>query len=319
MIFNILAILWGLVLLIIGAELLVRGASNIAKKFHIPEILIGLTIVSIGTSIPELLITVNSALQNSTDLIVGNAIGSNLCNLLFILGLMAIIRPIYIQSETKKFHIPIAFASTVLILVITLLTNQDKVINFGNGVLLIVLFILYIVYPILLDRKKILEEYREAKKDTNKKEKNTFFQIFIMVLGLVLLKVGGDFVVDNATIIAENYGLSERVIGLTIVAIGTALPELVTSIVATINKDTDIGVGNLIGSSVVNSFFILGIGAVITPIQISEEFMENLILLAFTNALIWAFCYIPKKDTITIIKGLSLVFIFVIYILRLLV
>ncbi len=319
MILNLLQILFGLLLLIIGAEFLVRGASNIAKKFHIPEILIGLTIVSIGTSMPELFITVKSAVQNSTDLIVGNSIGSDLCNLLFILGLMAILNPISIQKETKKFHIPIAFASTILILLMSI--GENGTIGFIKGLILIILFILYILYPILLDRKKIVEEYREEKKNKNKneKEKNTFLQILSMFIGFVLLKVGGDLVVDCATIIAEEHGVSERVIGLTIVAIGTALPELITSIVATIKKDADIAVGNLIGSSVLNSFLILGLGAIITPIPISGEFISNLILLTFSTGLLWLFCYIPKKDTITRLKGLFLVIIFAIYIINLLV
>lgn len=323
MILNILIIFFGLLLLVVGAEFLIRGASNIAKKFHIPEILIGLTIVSIGTSMPELFITVKSAFQNSTDLIVGNSIGSDLCNLLFILGIMAVIRPIQIQKETKNFHIPIAFASTVLILLMStgIFTGQSGVITFGKAILLIILFILYILYPILLDRKKIVEEYRKEKenKDRNKKEKNTFIQILSMLLGFVLLKVGGDLVVDCATIIAEEQGVSERVIGLTIVAIGTALPELVTSIIATIKNDADIAVGNLIGSSVLNSFLILGIGGVITPIPISGEFITNLILLTFTTALIWAFCYIPKKNVITRFKGAFLILIFIVYIVKLLV
>lgn len=320
MFFNVLAIFLGLFLLISGAELLVRGASNIAKKFHIPEILIGLTIVALGTSMPELFITVKSAMHGATDLIVGNSIGSDLCNLLLILGIMAIIRPIDVQGETKKFHIPIAFVSTLVILGVStgILTGQSNIIGFKAGIFLIVLFILYIVYPIILDRKKIVEEYYREKEGKEKHGKSLVLQIAKMVIGIVLLKIGGDFVVDYASIVAESYGVSERLIGLTIVAMGTSLPELVTSIVATINGDADIAVGNLIGSSVLNSLLILGIGSVITPIEISEEFIANLLLLAFTNVLIWLFCYIPKKNTITRIKGFSLVAIFIVYIISLL-
>ena len=225
MIFNIFIILVGLAFLILGAELVVRSASNIAKKFYIPEILIGLTIVSIGTSIPELIITIKSAFKGSTDLILGNAIGSNLCNLLLILGIMGLIKPIYIQEETKKFHIPIAFFATTFLLIISIL-KENRVINSFLGVILIILFIAYIIYPILLDKKRIAKEYKKAKENKVLNNGNIFFQLFIILLGLILLKQGGDLVVNRATIIAENYGLSERVIGLTIVAIGTALPEL---------------------------------------------------------------------------------------------
>ena len=318
MIFNIFIILVGLAFLILGAELVVRSASNIAKKFYIPEILIGLTIVSIGTSIPELIITIKSAFKGSTDLILGNAIGSNLCNLLLILGIMGLIKPIYIQEETKKFHIPIAFFATTFILIISIL-KENRVINSFLGVILIILFIAYIIYPILLDKKRIAKEYKKAKENKVLNNGNIFFQLFIILLGLILLKQGGDLVVNRATIIAENYGLSERVIGLTIVAIGTALPELITSIVSTISNNTDIGIGNLIGSSMVNFFLILGIGATIVPIKISEKFIENLFLLTFANILIWSFCYIPKKNIITRIKAFSLVGIFAIYLINLLI
>lgn len=318
MIFNIFIILVGLAFLILGAELVVRSASNIAKKFYIPEILIGLTIVSIGTSIPELIITIKSAFKGSTDLILGNAIGSNLCNLLLILGIMGLIKPIYIQEETKKFHIPIAFFATTFLLIISIL-KENRVINSFLGVILIILFIAYIIYPILLDKKRIAKEYKKAKENKDINNGNIFFQLFIILLGLILLKQGGDLVVNRATIIAENYGLSERVIGLTIVAIGTALPELITSIVSTISNNTDIGIGNLIGSSMVNFFLILGIGATIVPIKISEKFIENLFLLTFANILIWSFCYIPKKNIITRIKAFSLVGIFAIYLINLLI
>ena len=318
MIFNIFIILVGVAFLILGAELVVRSASNIAKKFYIPEILIGLTIVSIGTSIPELIITIKSAFKGSTDLILGNAIGSNLCNLLLILGIMGLIKPIYIQEETKKFHIPIAFFATIFLLIISIL-KENRVINSFLGVILIILFIAYIIYPILLDKKRIAKEYKKAKENKDINNRNIFFQLFIILLGLILLKQGGDLVVNRATIIAENYGLSERVIGLTIVAIGTALPELITSIVSTISNNTDIGIGNLIGSSMVNFFLILGIGATIVPIKISEKFIENLFLLTFANILIWSFCYIPKKNIITRIKAFSLVGIFAIYLINLLI
>ncbi len=318
MIFNIFIILVGLAFLILGAELVVRSASNIAKKFYIPEILIGLTIVSIGTSIPELIITIKSAFKGSTDLILGNAIGSNLCNLLLILGIMGLIKPIYIQEETKKFHIPIAFFATTFLLIISIL-KENRVINSFLGVILIILFIAYIIYPILLDKKRIAKEYKKAKENKVLNNGNIFFQLFIILLGLILLKQGGDLVVNRATIIAENYGLSERVIGLTIVAIGTALPELITSIVSTISNNTDIGIGNLIGSSMVNFFLILGVGATIVPIKISEKFIENLFLLTFANILIWSFCYIPKKNIITRIKAFSLVGIFAIYLINLLI
>ncbi len=187
------------------------------------------------------------------------------------------------------------------------------------GIVLIILFVAYLLYPILLDRKKIVEEYKKEKKNPNTQtnKKNTFLQICYIIIGIALLKYGGDLVVDNATIIAQIYGVTERIIGLTIVAIGTALPELITSIVASISNDADIAVGNLIGSSVLNSFLILGIGAIIAPITISEEFIVNLILLSASTTLIWLFCYIPKKNVITRPKGMILISIFAVYMISL--
>lgn len=319
MILNILAIMLGLALLIIGADLLVKGASNIAKKFHIPEILIGLSIVAIGTSMPELMITVTSAQKGAMDLIVGNSIGSDLCNLLFILGLMAIIRPIPINKQTKKIHIPMAFLSTVIIFVMSfgLLGSEPNVLNRGEGILLLILFSLYILYPIVIEIQDIKKAYQERKNKKEEKKINALLSVLFMGIGFVLLKIGGDFVVDNAVEIAQYYNVSQRVIGLTIVAMGTALPELITSIVAVVTKETDIAVGNLIGSSVLNSFLILGLGAVITDLAVSGEFVQNIILLIATTALLWLFMYLPKKDTITRTKGVILISIFILYLVKL--
>lgn len=319
MIINILMITLGFVLLVVGADLLVRGASNIATKFHIPEMLIGLTIVALGTSAPELIITITSAQAGATDLIIGNAIGSNLCNLLFILGLMAIIRPVLIDDEAKKIHIPIALFAAIVILIIELscLGSARAFIDRSDGILLLVLFAVYFTYPIFTEIKDIVESYKEAKNSKNSPKINVFLSIIFIIIGVVLLKYGGDFVVDNATLIAEHFGISERVIGLTIVAIGTAMPELVTSIIAIIRKDTDLAVGNLVGSCVLNLFLILGIGAVITPLEFSSEFNQNLILLCISTFILWMFNFIGKKNTITRWKGAVLLLIFSIYIVGL--
>ncbi|MDO5557174.1 MAG: calcium/sodium antiporter [Clostridia bacterium] len=318
MIINILFIILGLILLVIGADLLVRGASNIAKRFHIPEILVGLSIVAIGTSMPELIITVNSAKSSAIDLIIGNSIGSDLCNLLFILGTMALIKPITITKETKNLHIPVAFASTVIILCMCfgLFGSEPGVINNIDGIFLITLFLLYLAYPIIIEIKDIVETYKENKKNHIKPDKKTnmFLSVALIIIGCVLLKYGGDFVVNNSINIAEIYNISQRVIGLTIIALGTALPEFITSIVSIVTKNTDLAVGNLIGSSVLNSFLILGLGSLITPLSISQEFNKNLILLTLSTLMIWLFMYIPKKSTLTRWKGIILVFIFFLYI-----
>ena len=308
-------VILGFVLLVIGADLLVRGASNIATKFRIPEMLIGLTIVALGTSAPELIITITSAQAGATDLIIGNAIGSNLCNILFILGLMALIRPLVIDNEAKKIHIPIALFAAIVILIMELssLSSSSAFIDRIDGILLLILFAVYFTYPIFTEIKDIAKSYKEDKISGNSKKINVFLSIIFIVIGVVLLKYGGDFVVDNATLIAEHFNISERVIGLTIVAIGTAMPELITSIIAVIRKDTDLAVGNLVGSCVLNLFLILGVGAVITPLEFSSKFNQNLILLCISTFILWMFNFIGKKNTITRFKGFVLLLIFSLY------
>ena len=327
MINDILMIILGFVLLVVGADMLVKGASNIAKKFHIPEMLIGLTIVAIGTSAPELIITITSTQSSSTDLIIGNAIGSNLCNLLFILGLMAVIRPVKIDKEARNFHIPMAFlASTVILLMgLGILGNSTQYINQIEGFFLIILFIVYFSYPIIKEFEDIVNSYKKEKlerqnssnKNSKKKKINIPFSLLLIVVGVFLLKYGGDFVVDSATNIALYFNISERVIGLTVVAIGTALPELVTSIFAVIRKDTDIAVGNLVGSCVLNLFLILGIGAMITPLEFTPDFIQNLILLCSMTLVLWLFNFMGKRDTITRPKGLVLLGVFALYMVSL--
>ena len=236
MFLNFLMIIIGFLLLILGADFLVRGSSNIAKKFHIPEMLIGLTIVALGTSAPELIITITSAGSGTTDLIIGNAIGSNLCNLLFILGFMSLITPIEIDKEAVKIHIPIALIASIIILCMGLgiLGSTKGFIDRKDGVILILLFIAYFIYPIITEIKDIAKTYKENKKLHQKQGGNVLLSILLIIVGVVLLKYGGDFVVDYATNIAEQLGISERVIGLTIVAIGTAMPEIITSIIVVI-------------------------------------------------------------------------------------
>ena len=315
MFFNILMIIIGFLFLVLGANLLVKGSSNIAKKFHIPEILLGLTIVALGTSMPELFITASSAKKDSYDLIIGNAIGSNFCNLLLILGIMAIMRPVKIDKDAKKIHLPIAIISTLVILFLSFFFNT---INRTIGIILIILFFAYFSYPILTEIEDIIKAYKENKENKNTKKINIFSSIIFIIIGIVLLKYGGDFVVDYSINIANTFNLSERLIALTIIAVGTALPELVTSIVATIKKDTDLAVGNLVGSCILNLFLIIGLGSLITPLPFSKEYNENLILLAFSTFLLWIFNYIGKKDTITRFKGFILLLIYTIYFISIL-
>lgn len=257
MIKDICFIVLGFVLLIIGADALVKGSSNLAKKFHIPEVIIGLTIVCIGTSMPELIITISSATKGYTDLIIGNAIGSNLCNLLLILGIAAILKPVKIEKDIKNIHLPIAVFSSIVLLILGNISIGSGKFILGRleGIILLVLFLIYFSYPILIAVKDIIKVEHQKRKP--RKDISVIKSLFLILIGIIMLKYGGDFVVDTCENIAIRFGISERIIGLTIVAIGTALPELVTTIIATLEKDTSLAVGNLIGSCMLNSWLIL--------------------------------------------------------------
>lgn len=315
MLLTISLIIFGFILLIFGADLLVRGSSNIAKRFHIPEMLIGLTIVALGTSMPELMITITSAQKGATDLILGNAIGSNLCNLLLILGVTAMLRPIELDKDVKTIHLPVAYISTIAILVmgLGLFGSDPGIINKQDGIILIILYFIYFLYPIIIEAKDIWKTRRENKKNGEKPKFNILLSILYIVVGAVLLKFGGDLVVDEASELATIFGISERVIGLTIVAIGTALPEMITSVIAVIKKEGGLAVGNLIGSCILNSFLIIGTGALITPLAFSKEFNENLLLLAATILFIWISCFVGKKNNITRYKAGVLLIVFTLY------
>lgn len=319
MLISISLIVVGFFLLIFGADLLVRGSSNIAKRFHIPEMMIGLTIVAIGTSMPELFITISSAQKEATDLIIGNAIGSNLCNLLLILGIAASLRPIKLEADVKIVHLPVAYLSTVAILALGLgmWGSENGVINRSDGKLLIIVYLIYFMYPIITEIIDIWKTDEEEKLKHEKPKISVLLSLVFIIIGAILLKYGGDLVVDEATELATIFGISERVIGLTIVAIGTALPELITSVIAVVKEEGGLAVGNLVGSCILNSFLIVGVGAVITPLEFSREFIASLVLLAAVILYIWISCFCGKKDTITRYKAGVLLITYVIYMWRL--
>lgn len=316
---TILLIVLGFALLISGADVLVRGSSNLAKRFHIPEMIIGLTIVALGTSMPELMITITSAGKGATDLIIGNAIGSNLCNLLLILGITAILRPIKLEDEVKIVHLPVAYVSTLAILAmgLGLFGSERGVINKEDGRILIILYFIYFFYPIFIEITDVLKNGRKNKEGSDGHKISVILSLLYIVVGVVLLKFGGDLVVEEASELALIFGLSERVIGLTIVAIGTALPELITAVIAVAKEEGGLAIGNLVGSCILNSFLILGTGALITPLSFSSGFNENLMLLAGAILFIWISCFVGKKNTITRYKAGVLLAMFVFYMWRL--
>ncbi len=307
MIINILLILIGFVLLIKGADLLVEGASGIAKKFHIPEIIIGLTIVSIGTSMPELFVSITSAIDGLEDISLGNVIGSNICNLLLILGLSATINPIIFKKETRLIEIPMNVGVTILFLILCNIGNEVSRID---SVILITLFIAFIMYTIIMAKKS---KNNETVEESTKKTKKTITNILFIIIGIVALKIGGDFVVENAEAIAKQFNISEKIIGLTIVAIGTSLPELVTSVTAAIKKDTDIAIGNIIGSNIFNMLLIIGAASAINPISYNPSYNLQMGILIVGTFVLGLFPYTDKKDEMTQSNGITYLMLYALY------
>ena len=304
MLLYIILIIVGFALLIVGADFLVDGASGIAKKFHIPEIIIGLTIVSIGTSMPELFVSITSAIDGYSDMALGNVIGSNLCNLLLILGLSSLIKPVDFQEETRKYEIPMCLLFTIILMIFS---NTSGGISRIEAVILLVLFVLFIAYTIYMGKKKSKEDSKVVEeKNKNKTIKN----IILIILGIVGLKFGGDFVVNNAVNIAKMFNISEKVISLTILAIGTSLPELVTSVTAAIKGNSDIAIGNIIGSNIFNILLILGVSSVIKPITFNSSYNMDLSILCISTVILALFPIIPPKNKMRRVNGLIYVLMY---------
>ena len=311
MLLEILFIIIGFVLLIKGADYLVEGASNIAKKFHIPEIIIGLTIVSIGTSMPELFVSLTSALEGYSDMAMGNVIGSNVCNLLLILGLSSVIRTIKFQENTKKYEIPMCFIISIIFM---LLCNIGDGISRIDALLLLVLFIGFISYTIVMGLKSQKEETKEEKKEIVKI--NIVKNIIYVIGGIVALKYGGDFVVDNAVSIANRFNLSEKLISLSILAVGTSLPELVTSVTAAFKGNSDIAIGNIIGSNIFNMLLIIGASALIKPIIYNTSYNLDMVVLLIGTILLMLFPSFSKsKNEMHKKNGLSYLGLYAAYLI----
>lgn len=308
MFLSVVLIIIGFVLLIVGADVLVDGSSGIAKKFHIPEIIIGLTIVSIGTSMPELFVSITSALDGYSDMAIGNIIGSNLCNLLLILGLSATIKPVVFQKETRLYEIPMCLLVTIVLMYFC---NSQGGISRLEAVILLVLFCAFIGYTIYMGRKESKKEIVEIQ--TEEKKNSILKNIVFVLFGIFSLKFGGDLVVDNAVNVARYFNWSEKLISLTILAVGTSLPELVTSVTAAVKGNSDIAIGNIIGSNIFNILLIIGVSAFITPITYNFSYNFDFSVLIASSIILAIFPFIPPKDKMSRFNGIVYLFIYVAY------
>lgn len=277
----------GFTMLVKGADWFVDGAAGIASKFGIPQLVVGLTIVAMGTSAPEAAVSINAALKGNAGIAVGNVVGSNILNILIILGLTGLITSVAVQKSTLFIEIPYMLLMTGGLLVLGYMGNS---INLVEGIIFWGMFILYLAYLFVLAKK--------GKTDEEKKEERPVWKLILLaVIGGVVVVWGSDFAVDSATAIAQIIGLSEKFIGLTIVALGTSLPELVTSVTAARKGNADIAIGNIVGSNIFNILFVLGTSALIIPITFEASFAIDTIIAIAAGVLLWIATVGKKKLT----------------------
>ncbi|MBQ5588511.1 MAG: calcium/sodium antiporter [Anaerotignum sp.] len=293
---QVLLLVVGFVLLVKGADWFVEGAASIADKFGIPQIVIGLTIVAMGTSAPEAAVSISAALKGSAEITIGNVLGSNILNILIILGLTSVIRTIFVQRTTIHYEIPMVIGITVLLAVMGL---QNHVVSRLEGVILMGCMVIYMMYLLRLAKRGSIdnEELDEfAEKSSMAK------LIFLVIIGVAAIVWGSDIAVNAATAIARIFGMSERFIGLTIVALGTSLPELVTSVTAALKGNCDIAVGNIVGSNLFNIMFVVGITAIITPVVYAPAFKIDSAVAVGAVVLLWL-CVL-RKQTLNRLHGI---------------
>ncbi len=310
MLINSLLLVLGLIILIKGADWFVDGASALAKRFNVSDLAIGLTVVAFGTSAPELVINLMAAVEQQHDIVLGNIIGSNIFNLFAILGISGLIAPLAVQSSTVWKEIPLSLLAAILVLVLAnpLFGGTDGVLSRTDGFILLVFFFgfLYYVYTQLASDPQTAVHSQEGLMSSGKMSA-------LIVVGLTGLVVGGRLVLDNAVDLATQLGVSEKVIGLTIVAAGTSLPELATSILAAIKKNNDIAVGNIIGSNIFNIFLILGASAVISPVTYSILFNRDVFVLIGGTVFLFGAMFVSGKKRLDRWEAALLLSAFVVY------
>lgn len=328
-VFSTVLLVLGFVMLIKGADFFVEGASGVAEKFGIPQLIVGLTIVAMGTSAPEAAVSITAAIKGNADITIGNIVGSNILNILLILGISAIVVPLAVSGSTIFYEIPFMILITLLLLV----QGMNGTVGFREGIALMLLFLLYLGYLFymagLFQRKSPSKENmpQENMPQKNSPQKNSPQKNLTQkkngpgrltagtLGGLVLIIAGSQISVDAASGLARFFGMSERFIGLTIVALGTSLPELFTSVSAAGKGNADIAVGNIIGSNIFNILFVVGVSALLTPVSFSKEFYPDTITAAAVGLLLLAFCVrkrkLGRRGGLILLAGYAAYFVFI--------
>ena len=278
MFLQVIILLAGFLFLVKGADWFVEGAASIAKKLGIPQLIIGLTIVAMGTSMPEAAVSITAAINKNAGITIGNVVGSNILNILIILGITAVITNVAIQKSTLLYEIPFMTVITIILLIFGITGSE---VTFIEGVIFWILFLIYLGYLFVMAKKGNDQEEAEAK------DNPVWKCMLLMVIGGILVVKGSDFAVSGATEIARYFGMSERFIGLTIVALGTSLPELVTSVTAARRGNTGIAIGNIVGSNIFNILFVIGTTALICTVTFESKFIIDTVIAVLCGAILW--------------------------------
>ena len=314
MIENILLLIAGFFLLIKGADILIDGSSAIAKKFHISSLIIGLTIVAIGTSMPELMICSKSTVLNEYSVTIGNVIGSNICNILFVFGICSIIIPMKISKITKFLEIPI---SLLLIFTFFILANNglEKGITAGEGIVLLALFICFIIYTIIIAKYEEIIEPKVELININETDTGIVKGFLYVLAGIVALNFGGDFVVENIVELLEKFNVNERKMSLVFIAFGTSLPELITSINAVLKKNNEMAIGNILGSNFFNMSLVVALSSFFNKIDFFFFYNVDILILFIVTVFLLIAPYIGRKNYIDKKFGIAMVALYAMYML----
>ena len=309
----------GFVLLIKGADFFVEGSSNVAKKLKVPSIIIGLTIVAMGTSLPETAVSVTASIAHNNELAISNVVGSNIFNLMFVIGVCSMLAPIFVHKDTIRRDIPLSILCAFVLLACGISGIGDRAgmtLGHGDGILFLVLFAGYIGLMIKSalsareqEEKEELKEYEEVEEEMELLPLPK--SLVYIVGGAVAIAIGGDLTVDSASRIAIDLGMTQTLVGLTIVSIGTSLPELVTSIVAARKNEVDMAVGNAVGSNIFNILMVLGIASSISPMAIIRENVIDILVLVVFSFVVWAFAATKRK--ISAKEGIVMVLLYLVY------
>ncbi len=313
MILIIFLLIVGLAVLIFGADLLVRGASSVSVKLGISPLVVGLTVVAFGTSAPELVVNLLGAFNGTADLALGNIVGSNITNILLILGVSALFIDLKVQKSTTWREIPFALLASIVLFFVAgdlILDNTFGIISRGEGFVLLGFFAIFLVYTFdLFNKKQNLEQSENIKIYKNSQA------ILLVVFGVLGLFFGGQIFVNNAILISKMLGMSEALIGLTVVAIGTSLPELATSLVAAFRKQSDIAIGNIVGSNIFNIFWILGLTSIIHPLVVNRVILQDIVISIIVTLILFFFMFMGKKHILQKKQGVLFLILYVLYII----